>query len=264
MAKYTEELGVIVNSGTQIFNFPYAFHDPAKKAEFERMFVSHFFFREIGQETVGRFKHYLRVKFDEVLPYYNMLFLTAQIEYDKTNNYIMDEVHDRNKDTTGTATQTGSNTDNSHTDKTINRDSDSTTTENNDKTSTAITDDRKVKSDTPTNLLTMPDIKANMYASEAEIVDGNVNVHDVADGSTVFAENTGEVMASTILNTGEITTESEAIHNEKELKSIHTFGNTGFITVAEMLQKHITLQKTLTTIYGEFFNKCDDLFMQIY
>ena len=50
MARYTVELRTIVESGVPIFDFPYQFYDKEKKADFERRFIHHFYFREIGAE----------------------------------------------------------------------------------------------------------------------------------------------------------------------------------------------------------------------
>lgn len=43
---------------------------------------NHYLFREIGQETPGRFKHYLDTKLNEIMPYYNQLYQTTLQNYD--------------------------------------------------------------------------------------------------------------------------------------------------------------------------------------
>lgn len=91
MAKYTVELRKIVESGINIFNFPYPFYDEEKRQEFEQKFIRHFYFREIGAETVDRFRFYLRDKMDVVFPYYNKLFEAATVQYDLLNNYNLTE-----------------------------------------------------------------------------------------------------------------------------------------------------------------------------
>lgn len=86
MAKYTIELREVVDSHV-IFDFNYPFYDEKKRAEFQERFIRHFYFREIGCDTVDRFKWYLRDKFDTVFPYYNKLMESAQIEYSILDNY---------------------------------------------------------------------------------------------------------------------------------------------------------------------------------
>ena len=91
MANYTIELKEIVKSGYNIFDFPYEFYDEHKRREFEQNFIRHFYFREIGCETVDRFKLYLEDKMRTVFPYYNKLFETTLIEYNILDNYYMKE-----------------------------------------------------------------------------------------------------------------------------------------------------------------------------
>lgn len=91
MAKYTIELRDIIKLGYNIFDFPYDFYDLSKKTKFERNFIRHFYFREIGMNSVEEFKLYLQDKMETVFPYYNELFKANQIEYDILNSYRLTE-----------------------------------------------------------------------------------------------------------------------------------------------------------------------------
>lgn len=101
MAKYTVELRKIIESGINIFDFPYVFYDEKKRKEFEQKFIRHFYFREIGAETVDRFKFYLRDKMETVFPYYNELFNAAAIKYDILDNYKLTEEITISRENTG-------------------------------------------------------------------------------------------------------------------------------------------------------------------
>lgn len=59
-----------------LFDFDYPFYadDLSIKEEFEDRFIEHYYFHEIGFETVARFKHYLRSKLRDVMPYYSQLY----------------------------------------------------------------------------------------------------------------------------------------------------------------------------------------------
>ena len=57
MSKYTIELREIKNVRQTIFDFNYKFVDDETKNKLEEMFINHFFFKEIGFETIERFKH---------------------------------------------------------------------------------------------------------------------------------------------------------------------------------------------------------------
>jgi hypothetical protein len=328
MAKYTVELKTIVDSGYNIFNFDYVFYDEAKKEDFQKKFINHFLFREIGTETVGRFQHYLNCKFDETLPYYNMLFRTALIDYEKTINYNLTESFTRENTNTNSLTGNvgvnGNTSNNGTTNNTLNRTTDnvltgeknsnldSTTTHNEDttftknqsliedstvtKNSEKTADLRNVQSDTPNSLLSIGSIKANVYASKADLQDNletivdtennnstrtdinsettEINSSDIVDGSTketstdTVDETVEETNDSTITNDSTFSNTTNSIQdttgkeNEEYTKVMK--GSFGVITEADMLQKHINLQKTLSKIMIDFFKECDDLFMQIY
>lgn len=91
MAMYSLELRQIVENGIPIFDFQYDFYDIKKKNEFERDFIRHFYFREIGVETIDKFKWFLEDKMKLVFPYYNELLKTAEIEYNILDNYNVKE-----------------------------------------------------------------------------------------------------------------------------------------------------------------------------
>lgn len=100
MARYTVELRKVVES-TNIFDFHYDFYDKYKKAKFEDDFIRHFYFREIGCETVDRFKWLLNDKMQTVFPYYNKLFEAATKEYSILENYYMIEESTTERDNKG-------------------------------------------------------------------------------------------------------------------------------------------------------------------
>jgi hypothetical protein len=117
MSNYTVQLRKVINSGVKLFDFEYSFFDANYKSTFEQHFIDHFYMRELGSETVGLFKHYLKRTFNEILPYYNELFKTATINYEKLNNVSLSEEYSKlssinnNFEGTGTNTIIGSGTD---------------------------------------------------------------------------------------------------------------------------------------------------------
>ena len=73
--KTTLELREIVESGINIWDFDYpSFYTGEAKKDFENQVIEHFYFRQIGQETVGRFLHYFRSKIRDIMPYYIQLY----------------------------------------------------------------------------------------------------------------------------------------------------------------------------------------------
>lgn len=292
MAKYSVEINDIIKSGLKIFNFDYEFYKPELKPDFEQKFINHFRFREIGVETVGRFQHNLKVKCDEVLPYYNMLLETSLYDYDLKNNYNLTETFTKTNNKTNAltgSTLTDGTTDNEkisnldsnadHT-QTVDFTKDETVDETgtNDGLTTVELKNKIVDSDTPTALLSMTDIENNVYATKANIADGtNTNTDkqtNIANRTGKQAEKTEQIANDTVeatnkeTATGIIKNKSDTTQNATETNdetyTLERVGDIGVDTTPDKIKKHIEIQKILKTVYVQFFNECDDLFMQIF
>lgn len=83
MAEYTLELRTMAHNNN-VFTFDYDFYDDAMKPKFEQTFIEHYFFDEIGFETIDKFKQRLQAKLNRIAPYYAQLYLT-EIEAKKAN-----------------------------------------------------------------------------------------------------------------------------------------------------------------------------------
>lgn len=77
MSKYTLELNQIVNSADfTLFDFDYNLYDNELKLAFEKKFIDHFYFYEIGLTPIARFKKALQIKLNDIYPYYKQLYQT--------------------------------------------------------------------------------------------------------------------------------------------------------------------------------------------
>lgn len=124
--KLTLELRDLVENGVDIWDFDYpSFYQGEEKKAFEKKVIDHFYFRQIGQETPGRFLHYFRARINEIMPYYKRMYETVQImdnvedpfgNVDITETY--EETSSGTASGTGTGTQQGSA--NSTTTQTVN------------------------------------------------------------------------------------------------------------------------------------------------
>lgn len=73
--KVTLELRDIIEAGIDIWNFEYpSFYQGEDKKAFEKKVIGRYYFRQIGQETTGRFLHYFRQRILEIMPYYVKLY----------------------------------------------------------------------------------------------------------------------------------------------------------------------------------------------
>lgn len=77
MSKYTIELNQIVNDlDFNLFDFNYNLYDNELKEAFQKKFIDHFYFYEIGLTPIARFKKALQIKLNDIFPYYKQLYET--------------------------------------------------------------------------------------------------------------------------------------------------------------------------------------------
>lgn len=65
-----------------LFNFTYPIWDESKRLDFEKDFMVHFYFEEIGAETMGQWKVFLCDWLNTNMPYYNMKFKSLYSFYE--------------------------------------------------------------------------------------------------------------------------------------------------------------------------------------
>lgn len=95
MVNYTLTLQQIINGGIDIFDFEYDLFDNNYKSTFEQLFIDYFYTEEIAHETVGLFKHRLKTKLKLVLPMYNKIYMTQELEQRILDNYDVTEIINR-------------------------------------------------------------------------------------------------------------------------------------------------------------------------
>ena len=62
MAKYTTQIKSLVEAKYPLFDFEYPIFDKNYKSVLEQKIIDRYYFREIGMETAGQFKHFLKMK----------------------------------------------------------------------------------------------------------------------------------------------------------------------------------------------------------
>lgn len=130
----TVELGDIVSAGVNIWDFDYPVPRPTieyngkvcavdfDKETFQQKIIDHYRFRQIGQETVGRWLHYFRTRIREIMPYYVQLYeFDAKFRNidDPLESYTLKEEYERSGEGTSRSSDTSesgttANTDSSH------------------------------------------------------------------------------------------------------------------------------------------------------
>lgn len=79
MSNYTAELRTIINNNFDIFDFEYT-RDPKSIAilsneNLQKGFIDHYYFREVGFETLERFKHKLKTQWLESIENFDKLLV---------------------------------------------------------------------------------------------------------------------------------------------------------------------------------------------
>lgn len=106
MSQYTLTMKQLVENDVKIFNFNYPLFSEEYREEFENKIIRHFYFREIGFETVGRFLFHLETKLNEIMPYYNKLYESTLLEFDPLINYQVTETQTRDVRSIGKGLET--------------------------------------------------------------------------------------------------------------------------------------------------------------
>lgn len=84
----------------RIFNFSYPLSNKVVKADFETKILDKFIMRRIGQETFTAWQIALKVKLNEIMPYYNKLFDS----FEDWNLFNDGETYERTRDISNEST----------------------------------------------------------------------------------------------------------------------------------------------------------------
>ena len=96
---YADVNRVVEMAYPKIFDSSLVFHDEETKTRLLPKILLHYYQREIGFETVGLWKLKINQKLREILPYYNQLYASEELEYNPLQNVDNQHTH------TGTATE---------------------------------------------------------------------------------------------------------------------------------------------------------------
>ena len=199
MSKYTTELRYIINDNIDIFDFEFSFINDELKEKLKKDFIHHFYFHEIGFETIARFKHYLKIEFTETLPFYEEQMKINLMEYDIINNYDLKE---------------------EYTKKSNGENSSSGTSEGNSQSSSITNEEGK---------------KFNIFANTPQTEVGEEFSH----ASTKTKDNTTGKSESTGNSSSNSSGSNQGNYKNEESFINHKVGNIGVQTQSDMLEKHL-------------------------
>lgn len=110
LGAYTQTQEIIEGARTQIFDFDYPIYNQEYKAVLETKIIRHYYTQEIGCETVGLWKFRLETKLNEIMPYFNKLYESADLKYDILHDYLLEKIHYGDSQQESQQDQTGSKT----------------------------------------------------------------------------------------------------------------------------------------------------------
>lgn len=241
----TVELRELVENGVNLWDFEYpSYYKDQAKLDFEKKVIDHYYFRQIGQETTGRFLHYFRARIREIMPYYIQLYeseaLMKGIE-DPFESYNLTETFTEQRSGSGTVNTQQSN------ESTTESDSESTGSETSD---TTRTDNNVMKrSDTPQGSID----NTYTYITEATNTSNNAT-----ENGTKTSEGTAN---TTTTGSGSATSETTS---EDEGSVTHTLTRKGNIGVQPLGKEVQALRESFLNIDMMIIDELKDLFLQVY
>ena len=149
MAKYTTQIKTIVEAGYKIFDFDYPIFDENYRPILEKNIINYYYFREIGLETVGQFKHFLKTRMQIIMPFYNQLY--------ESTGLITKDDYMFNLNSTETHTRTSKGTSKGSVDSTSNGNSE------------------EIFSDTPQSLLAGEDYATTKTKTDGTSIDSSTS-----------------------------------------------------------------------------------------
>lgn len=300
MSKYTTEVRFICENGAglvesegyksinqiitdaipKIFDFEFPIFDETYRSVLERKILKHYYTREICAETVGLWKHYLDMRLNEIMPYYNKLYESELLAFnpfydvDLTKDHATegksDTAHERNDNETNNVTRTDNLTrtdDLTRTDAFTRTDNLKSTSQDSGTQGDSGSDVNKndhwdMYSDTPQGAIT--NVRNESYLTNARHVidDGTGSTHSntTTFGKKVVVDDTGtQQNGGTSKNTGTQTnTGTQKNDSNKTLKSEVT---TGVNTTEEYLE-HVK-GKTPGASYSKLLMEYRETFLNI-
>lgn len=115
MSRYTTQVRTIIESNFALFPKDYDFYSEEHRENFEKKFIDHYYFSEIGFETLELFRYRLRSKLNDIMPKYKMIFESEIKDYDPELLLSYREVSKRegSGESEGSSVSTGSGNSNS-------------------------------------------------------------------------------------------------------------------------------------------------------
>lgn len=245
---YNSISDIIEKARPNIFNFSYPIFDEEYRSVLETKILRHFYLREICAETVGVWKHFLEMRMNEIMPYYNKLYESELIKFNPM--YDIDLTTDHNKEVNGTRNENGSFNEAGNGTKTTNGDFESRETlADNEKN-----DHWDMYSDTPQGGLN--GVRTETYLTNARHITDD-KTGSVKTNNTNSENNSRENNNNTRNGTN---TKNDTLKDVEDYIQ-HVQGKTGGVSYSKMLTE---FRNTFLNIDVEIIQNLNDLFFNLW
>lgn len=228
MSKYTTTIYYLKNNGFDFELNEYPIFDENYRETLNNLILDNFLMDEIGFETPALFRHYLKTKMNEIMPYYNTLY-KLQFDMMKKDN-LFDNVNikeelkrDVTQNTETKGESTSKNTGNS--------------------SSSEETSSKNVFQNTPQGSLVNQNINNFSYAT-------NITMDGANNSQTANSSTNGEIKDKTT---------SSGSNLENYIKTIT--GNNGKMYNIELMNKAL---ESFRNINSKLLSELEELFMGVY
>lgn len=216
------------------------------KQKLAKKIVDHYFMREIGLETPFLFRHFAKIKMEEIMEAKLPLIYSKSIEFNPLVNVDFEEKYTKNVQGTNTNNQTSSIEESIEEERSGSGTSSSTASNS----SSGLT----INSDTPQGQITKADILNGSYASNTS---ANENTSTITDSTTTTSSNDGSISRS---NDGSIRSNGSDTRAESFTRTMK--GNSGSITTAQHLIQQY--RDIIVAVDEEIINELNSLFIGLF
>ena len=260
-AGYNEEQGynnvndVIEKALPKLFDFTFPIYDENYRSVLETKIVKHFYTREIGYETVGRWKLALDERLNLIMPYYNERYKSTLFEFNPM--YDVDLTTDHNKGNEGNSENTNTGTSDANSDRKYNRSDNYERNLTSTNTSIDNSDRWQYYNDTPQGGIT--GLETGKYLTNAT---HNTDTSNSTNTGTDTG-NDNRNIADTDVNTSHQNSSNTGTNKYTDTESYleHVKGKMGGTSYSKLLTEY---RKTFINIDEEIINNLNDLFMNLW
>ena len=268
---YDDVDAVIQEAIPIIFSFDFPIFDEEYRNVLETKILRHYYTREIGLETYGLWKLKLETKLNEIMPYYNKLYLTELWKYDPLRDVDLTTTHVGKRtgetNTSHEGSEKGVNTDNRINNFSGTRESENEQTNvgstNSQGGSTSTNMD--LYSDTPQGALTGVETGTYLTNARKQTAAGTnsamTDSSDVKKGNYKTTDENTENSTGNSVRSVERNESTSGTANNTEDYVTHVFGKSAGVNYAKLVRE---FRDNLLNIDMKIINDLAELFMLIW